>query len=184
MATDPHQHEGSHDHHGAGVINHETTDISLDMIGRLIIGFVVILVVVLGAMYASYRMLDRRATALDVTAQRAVDTGMAARAGTTPGITEAPNVMETAGRAAAGPELLTNEPAWLAGVKANQRQALTTYGWVNKEAGTVHLPIERAKQLLVERGLPVTAPADEAPADAAPVDAEAPPAEAAPPVQP
>lgn len=28
------------------------------------------------------------------------------------------------------------------------------YGWVNKEAGTVRLPLERAKEMLAERGLP------------------------------
>ena len=32
---------------------------------------------------------------------------------------------------------------------------LTTYGWVDKNAGTVRIPIDRAKELLLERGLPV-----------------------------
>lgn len=31
---------------------------------------------------------------------------------------------------------------------------LNGVGWVDRDAGTVHLPIEHAKQLLVERGLP------------------------------
>jgi hypothetical protein len=29
-----------------------------------------------------------------------------------------------------------------------------SYGWQNKEAGVAHLPIDRAKDLIVERGLP------------------------------
>ncbi len=30
-----------------------------------------------------------------------------------------------------------------------------SYGWVNKEAGVAHLPLDRAKALTVERGLPM-----------------------------
>jgi hypothetical protein len=32
---------------------------------------------------------------------------------------------------------------------------LTTYGWMDQNAGVVRLPIERAKELILERGLPV-----------------------------
>jgi hypothetical protein len=43
-----------------------------------------------------------------------------------------------------------------------EEQKLHTYGWANKDAGTVHIPIERAMELLIERGLPVAeAPAGE-----------------------
>jgi hypothetical protein len=37
---------------------------------------------------------------------------------------------------------------------------LEGYGWMNKEAGIVHIPIEEAMRLMVERGLPGRAPAD------------------------
>lgn len=30
-----------------------------------------------------------------------------------------------------------------------------SYGWVSKEAGTAHIPIERAKELILEKGLPI-----------------------------
>ena len=33
-------------------------------------------------------------------------------------------------------------------------EILRSYGWVNKEAGIVRIPIARAMELLVERGLP------------------------------
>ncbi|NTV62109.1 MAG: hypothetical protein HGA65_01055 [Oscillochloris sp.] len=33
------------------------------------------------------------------------------------------------------------------------RAQLETYGWVDQEAGTAHIPIERAMQLLLERGV-------------------------------
>ncbi len=66
MATDPQHHRSSHGDDGPGPLNHETTDISLEGIGKLTIGFVVILLVVSAAMYGTYRLLDRRARAADV----------------------------------------------------------------------------------------------------------------------
>ena len=35
-----------------------------------------------------------------------------------------------------------------------RRERCESYGWVNKSAGTVHIPIEEAMRLTVERGLP------------------------------
>ena len=35
-----------------------------------------------------------------------------------------------------------------------ERDRLHTYGWESKAAGTVHIPIEEAMKLMVERGLP------------------------------
>jgi hypothetical protein len=39
--------------------------------------------------------------------------------------------------------------------RKGEEQELHSYGWQNKDAGTVHIPIERAMQLVVQRGLPV-----------------------------
>lgn len=38
--------------------------------------------------------------------------------------------------------------------KASEDKVLTTYGWVNKETGAVRIPIDRAMDLLAQRGLP------------------------------
>ena len=38
-----------------------------------------------------------------------------------------------------------------------ERDRLETYGWESKAAGTVHIPIEEAMKLMVERGLPAQA---------------------------
>lgn len=53
------------------------------------------------------------------------------------------------------PRLLVNEPANLADLNKHEHEMLTTYGWMDQNAGVVRLPIERAKELLLERGLPV-----------------------------
>jgi hypothetical protein len=37
----------------------------------------------------------------------------------------------------------------------NQENQLNSYGWVDQKAGVAHIPIERAMELLVQRGIPV-----------------------------
>lgn len=165
MATDHQHHHSSHGDDGAAPLNHETTDISLEGVGKLTIGFAIILFVVTAVMYGTYRMLDARSVQNDTTAERAADLGRT-KSITRPTLLDTPNGLDQMGRTPAGPKLLTNEPLWLAEIKKTQQEALTTYGWVNKDAGTVRLPIERAKQLIAERGLPKAAVTDAAaPAD-------------------
>jgi len=36
-----------------------------------------------------------------------------------------------------------------------QEDQLNSYGWVDKDAGVAHIPIDRAMDLIVQRGLPV-----------------------------
>ena len=52
------------------------------------------------------------------------------------------------------PVLLLDEPTNLRDFRADEASRLTTYGWIDENAGTVRLPIDRAKELLLERGLP------------------------------
>jgi hypothetical protein len=40
-------------------------------------------------------------------------------------------------------------------VRGTQEEMLNSYGWVDKASGTVHVPIDRAMDLLIERKLPV-----------------------------
>ncbi len=54
-----------------------------------------------------------------------------------------------------GPLIQAVPPAELAQVRAETQRTLTEYGWVDRDAGVVYLPIERAIDLTVERGLPV-----------------------------
>jgi hypothetical protein len=38
--------------------------------------------------------------------------------------------------------------------RARQEQRISSYGWVDREREVVHIPIERAMELLIERGQP------------------------------
>jgi hypothetical protein len=42
-------------------------------------------------------------------------------------------------------------------LKTEQRGVLNSYGWVNKASGVVHIPIDRAMELTLQRGLPTRA---------------------------
>jgi hypothetical protein len=53
------------------------------------------------------------------------------------------------------PQLEINERTELNDIRLREENTLSTYGWVDQNAGTVHIPIERAMDLLVQRGLPV-----------------------------
>jgi hypothetical protein len=52
------------------------------------------------------------------------------------------------------PRLLTDEPTNLRDFRATETQKLQHYGYVDQAAGTVHIPIDAAKELLLQRGLP------------------------------
>ena len=65
------------------------------------------------------------------------------------------------------PRLQTLPAQDLAAVRAEEDRTLTTYGWVDEKAGTVHIPIDEAMRLLAQRG--------EAPLPAMPPSATPPP---------
>jgi hypothetical protein len=52
-----------------------------------------------------------------------------------------------------GPRLQVEPEQDLQQLRAVESEKLNSYGWVNKEAGVVHIPIERAMELVIERGL-------------------------------
>jgi hypothetical protein len=53
------------------------------------------------------------------------------------------------------PRLEENERDQLSGFLTKEEQTLYSYGWVDEKEGIVRIPIERAMDLIVERGLPV-----------------------------
>lgn len=53
------------------------------------------------------------------------------------------------------PQLEVNERTELNGERRREEDTLSTYGWVDQGAGKVRIPIDRAMDLLVQRGLPV-----------------------------
>jgi hypothetical protein len=53
------------------------------------------------------------------------------------------------------PKLEEDERGQLNDIRSNEEKELYSYGWVDEKSGTLHIPIERAMDLIVQRGLPV-----------------------------
>ena len=53
------------------------------------------------------------------------------------------------------PQLEIDERHQLDKIRIDEAQTLGTYDWVDQKAGTVRIPIDRAMDLLAQRGLPV-----------------------------
>lgn len=43
-------------------------------------------------------------------------------------------------------------------LRATQEERLSSYGWVDEKAGRAHIPIDRAMELLAQRGIPARPP--------------------------
>ncbi len=56
------------------------------------------------------------------------------------------------------PRLQLNAPLDLKQLREQEDAVLNGYGWVDKSSGTVRMPIERAIDLLAQRGLPPLKP--------------------------
>jgi hypothetical protein len=132
-STDSHR----HDHAGGRLHNpevgHEDTDIDVGTILRFGAGLAVTVFVCAIIVWLLFRVLDRQAAARD------------------PQISP---LARPAGQLPAGPHLETNERAALAKFRGEETKTLDGYGWVNQLGGVTHIPVDEAKKLLVQRGLP------------------------------
>lgn len=54
------------------------------------------------------------------------------------------------------PRLEDDERTELNGFRYAEEEKLNSYGWVDQNAGVVHIPIDQAMKLIVQRGLPTT----------------------------
>jgi hypothetical protein len=52
-----------------------------------------------------------------------------------------------------GPRLQATPPRDMDELRAQDREALTTYGWVDRPGGVARIPVDRAMSILVEKGL-------------------------------
>ena len=65
-----------------------------------------------------------------------------------------PNLPVTAVKEFPEPRLQVKAPLDLARLRAAEELNLHSYGWIDRNSRTVRIPIDRAMQLLLERGLP------------------------------
>ena len=111
--------------------------------GLVLVGLVVYLIV-----FGMYRFLDSYATAHQPSMSPMVTPEADTRAVT-------PENAETFPQ----PRLEENERTQFRSFIEDQDRKLATYDWVDKDRGTVRIPIDRAMELIAQRGLPVHAEA-------------------------
>jgi hypothetical protein len=117
-------------------VAHEHSDINIRTVLAFGAGMAVVVVASALLVLIVFRMLERQEAAHD------------------PDISP---VAAPVGQEPPAPQLLTDEPGNLRKVRAEETNTLDRYGWVDQQAGVAHVPIEEAKKLLVQHGLPVRA---------------------------
>ncbi len=114
------------------------------MIGLAIVGVVIYFIIV-----GMYTFLDRYERSQMTTASPLVTSkGAISRV-----VTQ--EDMDRAFKDNGAPMLETNERGQFRDFLINQENQLNSYGWVDEKAGVAHIPIERAMELIEQRGLPV-----------------------------
>ena len=117
-------------------VAHEEADIDIRTVLSFAGGLTVVVLVSAALMWVMFQMLEAQAAKND------------------------PQLSPLAlpsGQRPPAPSLLTNEPANLRKFQADETKKLEGYGWIDERAGVAHVPIEEAKKLIVQRGLPVRA---------------------------
>lgn len=148
----------SHHHaHEPASLGHEPTDVDLSGAPKILIYSVLFMVITFAAMWLMFRFFINLEQAKDPPRSPVVSssTPRSSQMGSLPGE-----------RTPAGPQLQTDEPLDLRTFRRAEDALLHNYGWIDKEKGIVRLPVERAIDLLAERGLPAPARAGAAPAPA------------------
>ncbi len=123
--------------HGGGV-QHERTDVEPVAVARFGIVLAVVTILVAFGLVYLFRLLARMEATNDPPA--------------------APLAHMEIGRVPPEPRLQRLPFVDIEALQAEEGAVLHGYGWVDREKGVVHIPIEDAMELLAKRGLPVASP--------------------------
>ena len=113
-------------------VGHETTDVNIWAIGRFGAGLAVLCILTLVLLFGLFRYFQATENTAAVTTK------------------DPPSMFPE-------PQLQRTPQTDLKEIRDAEDQLLETYGWVNKEKGVVRIPIERAIDMLAQRGLPARA---------------------------
>jgi hypothetical protein len=130
---------------------YETRDISVRVVTWFAVGLVASTVVIFLVVIGFYRVLESVHPSPDAPSRIALHPHMIAPP----------------------PRLQTNETVDLARYEAAEKAKLNTYGWIDKEAGIIHIPIERAMDLITQGGLPTRGPGTQNASGVTPVQMQA-----------
>jgi len=115
-------------------VRHEQSDISVSGVVAFAVALMTVCVLIFGAI----RVL----------------TGVFARYRMQPVTADYPLAAESLRRLPPEPRLQTDPRDDLTHLRDTEDRVLESYGWVDRDAGVVRIPIDQAMRLVVERGLP------------------------------
>jgi len=130
----PHAAHGGADATSNPEVHHEESDVDIRGILAFGVGLFVVAVFIHFAVWVLFRYFDSREAR-----QAAPQYPLAAAQGS---------------RVPPEPRLQTNPRQDLADLRAREEETLATYGWVDRNAGVVRIPIDEAVRKTLERGLP------------------------------
>ena len=124
----------SGEHTDNPAVHHEESDVNIRAILGFAAGLLVFAIVIHIAMWGLFRFFDAQASHQEPPTY--------------------PLAAMQEQRLPPEPRLQTNPKQDLADLRTAEERTLTTYGWVDRNAGVVRIPIEQAMKLAIERGLP------------------------------
>lgn len=162
---------GGHVTH-AGEAQHETSDVNIKVIVGSGVFLVVCAIIVHVALYGFYKILDKQMEKLNATPNPMMQSEVGPTGSTMTAETSeetAKRLNRTFGGNALNPMLQVDDVRDMDIMRKAQDAQIDQYHWLNKDTGSVSIPVERAIDLIVERGLPnvPALPAGKAAANAA-----------------
>jgi hypothetical protein len=125
-------------------VGFERTDADVSTLLLWGVGLVVVLILAVLVTWLMFRLLAARATYYDIQHP-------------------ALPLAATDNQIPPEPRLLVIEPEDLESARKEEDEVLNGYGWVDKDKGTVRIPIARAMELIVKEGLPTRTQAKKTP---------------------
>jgi hypothetical protein len=157
--------------HSASHGGYERTDIGVALVVYFLIGLAVAIGVTYFIVDGVYHFLDKRFNATQTAVSPLVTNAPADTRRLPPEYTtdsKGRDYEKYLEKNFPQPQLETDEQTELNKIRLREEDTLSTYDYVDKSAGTVRIPIDRAMELIVQRGLPVRSQASAASAESKP----------------
>ncbi len=148
MSDEMKRDEMKHSHSGKEA-GFEREDLSTRGVFAFMIGLAIVGIVIYFIIVGMYTFLDKYERSQMTTASPLVTSkGAMSRV-----VTQAD--ADRAFKDNGAPMLETNERGQFSDFLIHQENQLNSYGWIDEKAGVAHIPIDRAMELIEQRGLPV-----------------------------
>jgi len=150
--------EETHNSNANGQAGYERSDLGVAGIVYFLLGIGVATIIVQFVLVGFFHFLNKRETAHEPAVSplaTSVPTDTRKLGPQYESDEESPDYQKYLEKNFPAPRLEISERNELTKDRLREEQTLATYGWVDEKAGTVRIPIDRAMDLIVARGLPV-----------------------------